>query len=85
MIDSAPTPGDGTAECPRDRWREHFPHCWLCDGSGERHRIPTEVAAAYRVGNIDAVMALVTAHPEDYSDIAGRIAFDPYRVTPHPP
>lgn len=58
--------------------------CWLCEGSSTRRLIPTELAAAYRLGRLRAVAELVLAHPEDYPRLAQYIQpggeFDPYAM-----
>lgn len=62
-----------TVECPRDRWVEHFPHCWLCGGSGDVLRVPAEVAATYRMGGMIGVADLLKAYPVDYPDLRARV------------
>lgn len=67
-----------TVECPRGLHLARKTTCWVCGFITLRGPCPPELAAAFRVGNIDAVIALVDAHREDYPEQAKRCLYAPW-------
>lgn len=72
-----------TTLCPRD-WHFAIRACWLCGATSEDRaagavgnagggQVPMEIAAAFRVGSIAAVLRLVRDHPDDYLRLAIRL------------
>ena len=48
--------------------------CWLCGGRSLHHPIPTEIAAAWRLGGMAAVYAVALTDPATYGSLILRMA-----------